>query len=130
MCYFESAFKAYCVQVWEDYGEAFERGHTVGAFLEFTEDTVTMTFTKNGQSQAREFLNKFDVFFLFKSKKASATNDCQITYCTYCTSAFFVLDSSVSIFIVLITVPIGRDGRNSVKTYLHFGGVRRFFYDY
>jgi hypothetical protein len=40
-------------QVWEDYGEVFGKNDTVGAFLDITEDTVTITFTKNGQTQAR-----------------------------------------------------------------------------
>jgi hypothetical protein len=39
--------------VWEDYGEVFGKNDTVGAFLDITEDTVTITFTKNGQTQAR-----------------------------------------------------------------------------
>jgi hypothetical protein len=40
--------------VFEDYGEVFGRNDTVGAFLDITDDMVTMTFTKNGQSQVRE----------------------------------------------------------------------------
>jgi hypothetical protein len=31
----------------------FGKNDTVGAFLDITEDTVTITFTKNGQTQAR-----------------------------------------------------------------------------
>ena len=38
-------------KVWEEYGEIFGRNDTVGAFLDIAEDTVTMTFTKNGQTQ-------------------------------------------------------------------------------
>lgn len=42
-------------KVWEEYGEKFEKGDTVGAYLDMSGDTVSMTFTKNGKIQGPAF---------------------------------------------------------------------------
>jgi len=42
-------------KVFEEYGEKFEKGDIIGAFLDIEGDEVSMTFTKNGEDQGDAF---------------------------------------------------------------------------
>jgi len=39
----------------EDYGEKFQKGDVIGAFLDFTQSEINVTFTKNGEDQGDAF---------------------------------------------------------------------------
>jgi len=54
-CYSSAEGKKAHDKVFEEYGAKFEKGDVIGAYLDMGEDTVTMTFTKNGESQGEAY---------------------------------------------------------------------------
>ena len=55
-CYAGSAKKGHDSK-FEDYGETFAKGDVVGAFLDMVGTKITMTFTKNGETQGKNIKN-------------------------------------------------------------------------
>lgn len=54
-CYSSSEGKMAHDKKFEDYGEKFGKGDVIGAFLDFGEEEISMTFTKNGEDQGDAF---------------------------------------------------------------------------
>jgi len=54
-CYSSAEGKKANNKEFAEYGAKFEKGDVIGAFLEMGDDTVTMTFTKNGEAQGEAF---------------------------------------------------------------------------
>jgi len=54
-CYTSSTGKMVTNKAFEEYGEKFEKGDVIGAFLDLDGDEVSMTFTKNGEDQGDAF---------------------------------------------------------------------------
>jgi len=54
-CYSSAEGKMAHNNTFEDYGEKFEKDDIIGAFLDFTQDEINVTFTKNGEDQGDAF---------------------------------------------------------------------------
>jgi len=54
-CYSSAEGKMAHNSTFEDYGEKFEKDDIIGAFLDFTQDEINVTFTKNGEDQGDAF---------------------------------------------------------------------------
>ena len=54
-CYSSCEGKMANNKKFEDYGEKFQKGDVIGAFLDFTQGEINVTFTKNGEDQGDAF---------------------------------------------------------------------------
>merc|ERR1719325_175741 len=54
-CYSSAEGKMAHMKTFEEYGEKFEKGDVIGAFIDFTQDEINVTFTKNGEDQGDAF---------------------------------------------------------------------------
>jgi len=54
-CYSSAEGKMAHMKTFEEYGEKFEKGDIIGAFIDFTQDEVNVTFSKNGEDQGDAF---------------------------------------------------------------------------
>jgi len=54
-CYSTAEGKMANNKKFEDYGEAVTKGDTIGAFIDFSQDEINVTFTKNGDDQGDAF---------------------------------------------------------------------------
>jgi len=61
-CYSSAEGKMAHMRTFEEYGEKFEKGDVIGAFIDFTQEEINVTFTKNGEDQGDAFqISKADV---------------------------------------------------------------------
>eukprot|EP00092_Neocalanus_flemingeri_P046546 GFUD01052381.1.p1 GENE.GFUD01052381.1~~GFUD01052381.1.p1 ORF type:complete len:477 (+),score=169.69 GFUD01052381.1:85-1515(+) len=61
-CYSSAEGKMAHMRTFEEYGEKFEKGDVIGAFIDFTQDEINVTFTKNGEDQGDAFqISKTDL---------------------------------------------------------------------
>jgi len=61
-CYSSAEGKMAHMRTFEEYGEKFEKGDVIGAFIDFTQDEINVTFTKNGEDQGDAFqISKADL---------------------------------------------------------------------
>jgi len=61
-CYSSAEGKMAHMKSFEEYGEKFEKGDVIGAFIDFTQDEINVTFSKNGEDQGDAFqINKSDL---------------------------------------------------------------------
>jgi len=54
-CYSSAEGKMAHMKTFEEYGEKFEKGDVIGAFIDFTQDEINVTFSKNGEDQGDAF---------------------------------------------------------------------------
>jgi len=54
-CYSSAEGKMAHMKTFEEYGEKFEKGDIIGAFIDFTQDEINVTFSKNGEDQGDAF---------------------------------------------------------------------------
>ena len=54
-CYSSCEGKMASDKKFEDYGEKFTKGDVVGAFIDFSQNEINVTFTKNGEDQGDAF---------------------------------------------------------------------------
>jgi len=54
-CYSSAEGKMAHNRIFEEYGEKFEKGDIIGAFIDFTQDEINVTFSKNGEDQGDAF---------------------------------------------------------------------------